>query len=142
MIRLMTIEDYYDVYQLWEETQEVSINEKDDTYKKIETFLNWNPNLCMVAVEDGYIVGSLMAGYDGRRGHIYHTVVKSEFRKKGIGSQLVDKIIQEFHKLDVNEVDLIAKENNIIGNEFWEKRGFLQNQCLNYRRKVIEKNEK
>ena len=51
--------------------------------------------------------------------------------------QLVDKIIQQFRILDVNEVDLIVMENNFIGNSFWERRGFLQNLLLNYRRKVI-----
>lgn len=137
MIRFMTVDDYHDVYQLWDEALEVSINEKDDTYKNIEKFIQRNPNLCIVAVEDGNIVGSILAGYDGRRGHIYHTVVNSEFRSKGIGNQLVDKIIQQFSILDVNEVDLIVMENNFIGNSFWERRGFLQNLLLNYRRKVI-----
>lgn len=63
--------------------------------------------------------------------------MNSEFRSKGIGNQLVDKIIQQFSILDVNEVDLVVMENNFIGNIFWERGGFLQNQLLNYRRKVI-----
>ena len=43
MIRLMKSEDYQDVYNLWDEAEEVCINPKDDTYEKIQEFLLKNP---------------------------------------------------------------------------------------------------
>ena len=121
MIRKMKIEDYYNVYKLWEVAEEVCINPKDDTYEKIALFLTRNPELCYVAVEEENIVGAIMAAYDG-----YHTVVASNVRKKGIGTQLVDKVLDQFEKMGVSEIDLLAVGSNTVGNEFWEKRGFAQ----------------
>ncbi len=138
MIRLMKIEDYYNVYKLWEEAEEVCINPQDDTYEKIALFLTQNPNLCFVATEEENVVGAIMAAYDGRRGHIYHTVVALEARKKGIGTQLVDKVLEQFEKLKVSEIDLLAVGSNISGNAFWEKKGFFLKPQLNYRRKITE----
>lgn len=138
MICKMKIEDYYNVYKLWEVAEEVCINPKDDTYEKIALFLTRNPELCYVAVEEENIVGAIMAAYDGRRGHIYHTVVASNVRKKGIGTQLVDKVLDQFEKMGVSEIDLLAVGSNTVGNEFWEKRGFAQKPHLNYRRKVVD----
>ncbi len=138
MVRPMKIEDYEKVYKLWEEAEEVCINPKDDTYEKIALFLTKNPELCFVATEEETIVGAIMAAYDGRRGHIYHTVVDSNARKKGIGTQLVDKVLEQFEKLEVSEIDLLAVGSNTVGNDFWERRGFLQKPQLNYRRKVVE----
>ena len=137
-IRLMETEDYYAVYKLWDDAEEVCINPKDDTYEKIALFLEKNPDLCFVAVEDNLIVGAIMAGYDGRRGHIYHTVVALEARNKGIGKLLVNKVLDQFEQLGVSEIDLLAVGSNVVGNEFWEKRGFLRKPNLNYRRKVLE----
>ena len=138
MIRLMKAEDYQDVYNLWDKAEEVCINPKDDTYEKIQEFLLKNPELCYVATNKEKIIGAIMAGYDGRRGHIYHTVVSLEERNKGIGNLLVDKVLEQFNKLGVHEIDLLVVGSNSVGNAFWQKRGFLQTKHLNYCRKVVE----
>jgi len=138
MIRQMIIEDYDKVYKLWEDAEEVCINPKDDTYEKIELFLKLNPELCFVATEGENIVGAIMAAYDGRRGHIYHTVVDLPARKKGIGTLLVNTVLEQFAKLEVSEIDLLAVGSNAVGNSFWEKHGFYQKPQLKYRRKVTE----
>jgi ribosomal protein S18 acetylase RimI-like enzyme len=36
--------------------------------------------MCFVAETDGKIIGTIMAGNDGRRGHIYHLTVKPKYR--------------------------------------------------------------
>lgn len=137
MIRPMKKTDYEAVYKLWDETPEVLVNEKDDSYEKIAGFIEMNPNLCFVAEEDGEIVGSIMGGFDGRRGHLYHLVVKTDHRKNGLGKKLVEAVDEELTSMGVHEVDLIAFASNITGNEFWEKRGFLMLDGRNYRRKDL-----
>lgn len=137
MIRPMKKTDYEAVYKLWDETPEVLVNEKDDSYEKIAGFIEMNPKLCFVAEEDGEIVGSIMGGFDGRRGHLYHLVVKTDHRKNGLGKKLVEAVDEELTSMGVHEVDLIAFASNITGNEFWEKRGFLMLDGRNYRRKDL-----
>ena len=72
IIRYMKKEDYYEIYELWNSSKEIRINIQDDTYEKISKFIDYNSNLCIVAIENSEIIGSVLAGYDGRRGHIYH----------------------------------------------------------------------
>ncbi len=137
IIRYMKKEDYYEIYELWNSSKEIRINIQDDTYEKISKFIDYNSNLCIVAIENSEIIGSVLAGYDGRRGHIYHTIVRSDYRSKGIGNKLIDKVLEEFKSKEVNEIDLLSIINNHEGNTFWEHKGFLLNENLNYRRKNI-----
>lgn len=53
--------------------------------------LGTQPELFFVAVrsDDGAIVGTAMAGYDGHRGWLYSLAVASEARRLGIGTRLV-----------------------------------------------------
>ena len=75
-IRLMTPEDYDEVYALWYGTQGMRLRSGDDTKEGITKFLEKNPTSNFVAVENNEIVGVIMCGMDGRRAYIYHTTVK------------------------------------------------------------------
>jgi ribosomal protein S18 acetylase RimI-like enzyme len=76
-IRAMKIEDYKNIINLWKKTEGVGLSGKDDSERSIKTFLGKNPNTCFVAETDGEIIGTIMAGNDGRRGHIYHLTVET-----------------------------------------------------------------
>ncbi len=53
--------------------------------KKMEV----DDGLFFVAVEDGSVIGTVMAGYDGHRGWIYSLAVAPSRQRLGIGSRLV-----------------------------------------------------
>ncbi len=55
----------------------------------IESKLKVQPELLLVAVLDGVLVGAVMAGFDGVRGWIYHLAVAPEARRRGFATQLV-----------------------------------------------------
>jgi ribosomal protein S18 acetylase RimI-like enzyme len=55
----------------------------------IDRKLAVDPELLLVAILDGKLVGAVMAGFDGFRGWIYHLAVTTEYRRRGIGTQLV-----------------------------------------------------
>src|SRR5258708_11657289 len=50
-------------------------------------FAERNPGLFLLAEEDGHLVGSALAGWDGRRGWLYHVAVHKDERRRGIGGQ-------------------------------------------------------
>jgi len=60
-------------------------------YLSIENKLGTQPELFFVAVrdEDGAVVGTTMAGYDGHRGWLYSLAVDPAARRLGIGTRLV-----------------------------------------------------
>lgn len=136
-IRTMLISDYADVYNLWLSYKGMGLNSLDDSRDGIEKFLKRNPDTCFVAEVDNRIVGSILAGNDGRRGYIYHTAVSPQYQKHGIGSTLVDTAIDALKKLDINKIALVVFDKNDNGNAFWEKQGFTERNDLIYRNKTI-----
>lgn len=59
MIRVMTIEDYDEVYKLWKKIRGFGIRSIDDSKEGVERFLRRNPTTSFVAVKEGKIVGSI-----------------------------------------------------------------------------------
>lgn len=136
-IRTMKIEDYEKIYDLWIQTVGMGLNTMDDSREGIAKYLLRNPNTCFVAEDNGIIAGVIMSGHDGRRGFIYHTTVKQEYRGQGIGKKLVDSSLAALEAEDIHKVALVAFEKNISGNIFWEKMGFTVRDDLIYRNKSI-----
>lgn len=137
----MKIEDYEKVYDLWIHTEGMGLNTIDDSREGIAKYLLRNPNTCFVAEENGELVGVIMSGHDGRRGFIYHTTVKAEYRNRGIGKKLVDLVLDALKKEGIHKVALVAFEKNVLGNTFWEKVGFTVREDLVYRNKNIHELE-
>lgn len=137
MIRQMSINDYTAVYDLWIHTPGMGLNNVDDTKEGIERYLKRNPTTCFVAEEKGKIIGVIMSGHDGRRGFIHHTTVHQEYRKQGLGKQLVDAAMEALDKEGIQKVALVAFSRNELGNAFWEKVGFTVREDLVYRNKNI-----
>ena len=132
MVRLMTIEDYDEVYALWLTIKGFGIRSLDDSREGVERFLRRNPTTSVVAVEDGKIAGAILCGHDGRRGCLYHVCVAPEYRRRGIGKAMVLFCMEALKKEGINKVSLIAFTKNDIGNAFWHKVGWKQREDLNY----------
>ena len=56
MIRVMTIEDYDEVYKLWKKIRGFGIRSIDDSKEGVERFLRRNPTTSFVAVKKEKIV--------------------------------------------------------------------------------------
>ena len=136
-IRRMSIDDYDEVYSLWRNTPGMGLNTLDDSRGGIQQFLNRNPNTCFVAEEAGRIIGGIMSGQDGRRGFIYHTAVLTDFRRHGIGSQLVEAALCALEQEGIHKVALVVFKRNEMGNAFWERMGFTTRGDLEYRNKSL-----
>ena len=141
-IRLMTIEDYEKVYDLWIHTSGMGLNNLDDSREGIEKYLKRNPDTCFVAEENDKIVGVILSGHDGRRGFIYHTTVHVEYRNRGIGRRLVDCAMKALEEQGIHKVALVAFARNEDGNAFCEKMGFTSRDDLTYRNKNIRSMER
>lgn len=136
-IRVMTIDDYDGVYDLWINTTGMGLNTTDDSREGIEKYLKRNPSTSFVAECDGRIIGVIMAGHDGRRGYIHHTAVLQDYRNQGIAKKLVDCAMTALDEEGINKVALVAFKTNDIGNRFWKNIGFVQRDDLIYRNKNI-----
>lgn len=135
-IRIMTIDDYDEVYALWMSCKGMGLNTSDDSREGIKRFLDRNPATCFVAESDR-ITGVILAGNDGRRGYIYHTAVHPDYRHHGIGTALVNSAMEAFEELHINKAALVVFSRNDDGNAFWEKQGFTERTDLTYRNKAL-----
>jgi len=136
-IRIMKPGDYPDVIGLWKSTPGMGMRSIDDSEEGIAIFLKRNPETCFIAECDGILAGVILSGHDGRRGYIYHAVVRDEYRKKGVGSALVQAVEEAMKQEGINKLALVAYANNEIGNNFWEKTGYTTRPDLVYRNKSI-----
>ena len=127
------IPDYYDaIYALWKETEGLCLRSSDKK-KTIVAFLQKNPTLCFVCVEGEKLLGTVMAGSDGRRGTIYHLMVASDFRGKGIGKKLMHKVITSLKKLGIKKAQLFIVKGNKLAEEFYSHLGWIKrDDCVMY----------
>lgn len=136
-IRPMTIEDYDQVYELWNEIKGFRLRSMDDSREGIERFLKRNPLTSVVAVKNGRIVGDVLCGHDGRQGSFYHVCVHKDFRKQGIGSAMVEHAMDALRKEGINRITLIAFRSNKGGNEFWKEIGWNFRSDVNYYEAIL-----
>ena len=94
--------------------------------KKLET----NDGLFFVAVDDQKVIGTIMAGYDGHRGWIYAVAVLPDYRKQGIGSQLLAFAEQELINLGCMKVNLQVMQDNAEVEKFYLANGYQTEQRI------------
>ncbi len=142
IIRTMDIGDFEQVYDLWIHTEGMGLNTTDDSKEGIARYLSRNPNTCFIAEDNKTLIGVIMSGHDGRRGFIYHTAVRKEYRGQGIGRKLVDAAMAALESEGIHKAALVVFGKNTTGNIFWEKAGFTVRDDLVYRNKNIHELEK
>ncbi len=135
--RLMTIDDYDEIYALWMSCKNMGFNDKDDSYEGIDAFLKRNPTTNFVATCDNNIVGVILCGNDGRRGFIHHMAVSENYRRQGIASKLVSLGLNALKECGITKVALLVFERNKDGNAFWEKMGFTARHDIIYRNQAL-----
>jgi N-acetylglutamate synthase len=117
-------QDYQALLGLWNEIEKGVHVGRSDTPEEIEKKVGRDPDLFLVAEADGSIVGSVIGGYDGRRGLIYHLAVAKDFRQLGVGSQLLDEVEARLRAKGCLKCYLMVTPDNPEAGCFYEKRGW------------------
>lgn len=136
-IRVMTADDYDGIAEVWKDHD--GTNSVDDSKEGFARYLRRNPTTSFVAEDKGRIVGTILAGHDGRRGVFHHVIVLPEYRNQGVGRGLVENAMNALEKEGITKVLLVVFTHNDLGNAFWEKMGFTVRDDLVYRNKYIQK---
>lgn len=118
IISTMTVNDYEELSQLWQNTPGMGLDEIDDSKEGIVKYLNRNPNTCFVAREGEKLIGGVLGGHDGRRGYIYHLAVAIEVRDHRVGTALLEHVLEVLRAEGITRVALLAYEDNELGNTF------------------------
>lgn len=116
--------DYEACLKLWEEMEKGVHVGPSDAPAEIQKKLQRDPDLFLVAERDGSIVGTVIGGYDGRRGLIYHLAVQREFRTNGIGSQLMNEVEARLRAKGCLKCYLVVLKDNTEAMQFYESLGW------------------
>ena len=84
--------DYPAVLALWQTAGPGIHVSQSDGLAEIAKKLQRDPDLFVVAEADGHVIGTVLGGFDGRRGLVYHLAVDAAWRGHGIGSALMNEV--------------------------------------------------
>ncbi|NEQ50769.1 MAG: GNAT family N-acetyltransferase [Leptolyngbya sp. SIO3F4] len=126
----MTIKHYDAVSELMRNTPGITFRTADSKEATM-SYLERNPGLSFVALEDIQVIACAMCGHDGRRGYLQHVVVSSDYRKQGIASALVDCCLSELEAIGIFKTHIDVQADNELANAYWVRRGWSKRDEIN-----------
>ena len=100
-------------------------SEPDEDAAEITERLRRDPELFVVAVEDGHIVASVMGCYDGHRGFLKRAAVTPEHQGTGLGRLIVEEVERRFASQGITKLRLTVADDNAGGLAFWAALGYV-----------------
>jgi ribosomal protein S18 acetylase RimI-like enzyme len=116
--------DYAHTVELWESIEAGVHVGRSDTLEEIQKKLKRDPDLFLVAELKDEIVGTIIGGYDGRRGMIYHLAVHKTVREQGVGAMLLNEVEKRLHAKGCLKCYLLVLADNDLAIHFYENRGW------------------
>src|SRR5258708_16861234 len=117
-------DDYDEVRQLWEAIEKGIHLGPSDTPAEIEKKFRRDPDLFLIAESDGKIIGTVLGGFDGRRGLIYHLAVSAAFRGHGVGTRLMNEVERRLRLQGCLKSYLLITRDNAEVVEYYKRRGW------------------
>jgi len=104
-----------------------------DTPEDVERLIEDSPAALLVAEEDGEIVGTLIAAWDGWRGNMYRLAVREECRREGIGLALVRAGEEYLRECGGRRVSALVAFDDGEAGAFWDAAGYPQDREIGQR---------
>ena len=117
-------EDYSQAIGIWEKMEKGVRVGISDAPEEIEKKLMRDPELFLVAETNGKLIGTIIGGYDGRRGFIYHLAVIAAYREQGIGSRLIKEVENRLRAIGCIRCYLLVNNENHEAKDFYKKHGW------------------
>ena len=109
----------------------------NDRQADIDRKLADSPETLLVGEQDGLVVGSVMAGYDGHRGWINYLAVHPSRQGQGLGRELMDAAEERLAALGCAKINLQVREGNEAARDFYEAVGYTLDPVVSYGRRLI-----
>ena len=118
-IRECRLEECVRVLDLWKRAE--AIPRPTDTRPDLERLVREHPNSLLVAEEDGRLVGTVIAGWDGWRGGIYRLAVLPECRRRRVGQALVAEAERRLAARGARRLNAMVARDEAHARAFWDR---------------------
>jgi len=120
--------DEEDLVQLWEDCGLVVPwnNPRKDIQRKLKV----QSEMFLVGFLDGMLIASVMAGYEGHRGWINYLAVHPNYRRDGIGRQMMGAAEARLRAAGCPKINLQVRANNQGVIEFYKRIGFKNDDVI------------
>lgn len=114
--------DIPDLLAFWAQAAEGrSVTDDPDGVARL---LARDPEALITAVRDGRLVGTVIAGWDGWRCHLYRLAVHPGHRRQGVATALLDAAEERFRALGGRRGDAMVLDRNALGRSAWQAAGY------------------
>ncbi|WP_326598471.1 GNAT family N-acetyltransferase [Streptomyces sp. NBC_01803] len=83
-----------------------------------------DPEALLLAERDGELVGTVIAGFDGWRCHLYRLAVAPEWRRRGVATLLIAAAEWRFAALGGRRSDAMVLNDNERAHRAWTAAGY------------------
>lgn len=129
--REFTIADYEQVWNLWQICRVPNPESREEVQRKLQR----DPDLFLVADNNGVIMGVVMGAWDGRRAWIHNYGVDPRCRRMGVGSGLIKELQKRLLRKGLRRVNVMVRKNDLNALDFYEMLGFQEEEWV-----IMEKN--
>lgn len=116
--------DLEPVLDLWRDAGPGIHTGISDTPAEIRKKLERDPDLFLVAVDGKRVVGSVIGGFDGRRGLMYHLAVAPSHRGDSLGRRLMEELESRLRRKGCLKCYLLVTKDNQNAVDFYEHLGW------------------
>ena len=117
-IRVCRLEECAQVLDLWRSAE--AIPRPTDNLPTLQRIVREHPDTLLVGEENGRIVGTVIAGWDGWRGGIYRLAVLPECRRRGVGQALVAEAERRLMARGARRLNAMVARDEAHAMKFWD----------------------
>ncbi|PYM30253.1 MAG: GNAT family N-acetyltransferase [Candidatus Rokuibacteriota bacterium] len=117
-IRECRLDECAQVLELWRSAE--AIPRPTDTLPALERIVREHPDTLLVGEEQGRLVGTVIAGWDGWRGGIYRLAVLPECRRRGVGQALVAEAERRLAARGARRLNAMVARDEAHARAFWD----------------------
>ena len=97
---------------------------RNEPLRVIDEKMRMEDDLLFIALREGRVVGTVMAGYDGHRGWVYRLAVSPGHRRSGIARRLMRRAEAALAARGCAKVNLQVRAGNEAAVDFYRALGY------------------
>ncbi len=133
-IRRFKSADEAGVIALWHRCELVV--PRNDPARDIALKMAWQPELFLVGEDDGRLIATVMAGYEGHRGWINYLAVDPDARRHGHGRLMMAAAEEALRALDCPKINLQVRSSNEAVAAFYRRIGFSVDEVVSFGKRL------